>query len=83
MRSGPPSQRPSTRPLKRSPWTWLCSVVFIDIAGYTEHPVTGQINLKGRLQSLIEQIITVTPEGERVIVDTGDGAALCCLGDPE
>lgn len=62
---------------------WLCSVVFIDIAGYTERSVTGQINLKGRLQTLIEQLITVTPENERVIVDTGDGAALCYMGDPE
>jgi len=63
--------------------TWLCSVVFIDIAGYTERSVTRQINAKGKLETLIEQIITVTPENERVIVDTGDGAALCYLGDPE
>jgi len=62
---------------------WLCSVVFIDIAGYTERSVTRQINAKGKLETLIEQIITVTPENERVIVDTGDGAALCYLGDPE
>jgi class 3 adenylate cyclase len=63
--------------------TWLCSVVFLDIAGYTERSVTRQINMKGQLQSLIAETVAHTPESERVIVDTGDGAALCYLGDPE
>ncbi len=63
--------------------TWLCSVVFLDIAGYTERSVTRQVNAKGFLQKLIEDTVADTPESERVVVDTGDGAALCYLGDPE
>jgi class 3 adenylate cyclase len=63
--------------------TWLCSVVFLDIAGYTERSVTRQVNAKGFLQKLIEDTVADTPESERVIIDTGDGAALCYLGDPE
>lgn len=63
--------------------TWLCSVVFLDIAGYTQQSVTRQINVSGRLQQLIAQAVADIPESERIIVDTGDGAALCYLGDPE
>lgn len=63
--------------------TWLCSVVFLDIAGYTEGSVTRQVNAKGFLQKLIEDTVADTPESERVVIDTGDGAALCYLGDPE
>jgi class 3 adenylate cyclase len=63
--------------------TWLCSVVFLDIAGYTQRSVTRQVNAKGFLQRLIEESVADTPENERTILDTGDGAALCFLGDPE
>lgn len=63
--------------------TWLCSVLFLDIAGYTQRSVTRQVNAKGYLQVLIEQTVADTPENERVIIDTGDGAALCYMGDPE
>lgn len=63
--------------------TWLCRVVFLDIAGYTERSVTRQVNAKGFLQKLIEDAVADIPESERVVIDTGDGAALCYLGDPE
>jgi class 3 adenylate cyclase len=63
--------------------TWLCTVVFLDIARYTERSMTRQVNAKGHLQLLIESAVSHLPENERTIIDTGDGAALCYLGDPE
>ena len=63
--------------------TWLCSVVFTDIARYTQQPVERQLELKGQLEGYIAHAVSrVSPEN-RIIVDTGDGAALCFLGDPE
>ncbi|MFQ5551713.1 MAG: adenylate/guanylate cyclase domain-containing protein, partial [Gemmatimonadales bacterium] len=63
--------------------TWLCSVVFLDIVGYTERAVTQQIEVKQHLQNLVADAVSGIPKSERIMVDTGDGAALCFLGDPE
>lgn len=69
--------------MERQSRTWLCSVVFLDIVGYTERAVTQQIDMKQHLQDLITDAIADVPKSERLMVDTGDGAALCFLGDPE
>jgi class 3 adenylate cyclase len=63
--------------------TWLCSVVFLDIAQYTANPLTQQVRLKSHLDDLIHAAIQEVAEKDRIIVDTGDGAALCFLTDPE
>ncbi len=69
--------------MERQSRTWLCSVVFLDIAGYTEKPVEQQIEMKEHLQELVADAVSDIAETERIMVDTGDGAALCFLGDPE
>ncbi len=69
--------------MERQSRTWLCSVVFLDIAGYTEKPVEQQIEMKEHLQELVADAVSNVAETERIMVDTGDGAALCFLGDPE
>lgn len=69
--------------MERQSRTWLCSVVFLDIAGYTEKPVEQQIEMKEHLQKLVASAVSNIAETERIMVDTGDGAALCFLGDPE
>jgi class 3 adenylate cyclase len=63
--------------------TWLCSVVFVDIAGYTRLPITAQVATKTRLEDHLAEVVADVPAGERIIVDTGDGAAICFLSDPE
>jgi class 3 adenylate cyclase len=63
--------------------TWLCSVVFIDIVQYSRQSVELQLAWKGRLNRYIAEAIQDVPEVDRVMLDTGDGAALCFLGDPE
>lgn len=63
--------------------TIICTVVFIDIVRYSEAPDSLQLAMKDRLNAVIAEAVAGTSEQERVILDTGDGAALCFLGDPE
>ena len=63
--------------------TFICSVVFLDIVGYTKKPVTEQIQLKERLNTLLTEALENVAVNDRIILDTGDGAALSFLGDPE
>src|ERR1039458_4522350 len=63
--------------------TWLCSVVFVDIIQYSRQSLELQMNWKRRFNQYLSDAINECPENERVILDTGDGAAICFLGDPE
>ena len=62
---------------------WLGTVVFTDIVGYSKCSVDQQIDIKEHFNHLISESIASTEESERVVIDTGDGIALCFLGDPE
>jgi class 3 adenylate cyclase len=63
--------------------TWLCSVLFMDIANYSSQSVDMQMKWKSRFNGYLAETIHDVPESERVILDTGDGAAVCFLGAPE
>jgi hypothetical protein len=63
--------------------TFICSVVFIDIVEYTKKPVDEQIRLKERFNALLTEAIRDISIHDRIILDTGDGAAIGFLGDPE
>jgi class 3 adenylate cyclase len=63
--------------------TWLCSVLFMDIVNYSSQSVELQIKWKDRFNGYLANAIKDVPEDERVILDTGDGAATCFLGAPE
>jgi class 3 adenylate cyclase len=63
--------------------TFICSVVFIDIVEYTKKPVNEQIRLKERFNALLTEAIRDISINDRIILDTGDGAAVGFLGDPE
>ena len=63
--------------------TWLCSVVFMDIVNYSSQSTELQIKWKERFNGYLASAIKDVPEDERVILDTGDGAATCFLGAPE
>jgi class 3 adenylate cyclase len=63
--------------------TFICSVVFIDLVGYSKKPVTEQIRLKTSLTNNLSEAIKDIPVNDRIILDTGDGCALSFLGDPE
>jgi|GEM_PF-822147 class 3 adenylate cyclase len=63
--------------------TWLSTVVFTDIVGYSKRSVDQQIEIKEHFNQLISEAIADVDPEDRVVLDTGDGVALCMLGDPE
>ncbi len=69
--------------LRKLDRTWLCSVAFIDIVEYSVQSVALQASWKDRLNRYLGAAIQDVPAPDRVILDTGDGAAICFLGDPE
>src|SRR5580658_2868438 len=63
--------------------TWLCSVLFMDIVNYSSQSVELQMRWKQRFNGYLAEAIREVAESDRVILDTGDGAAVCFLGAPE
>lgn len=63
--------------------TIVCSTLFIDIVGYSKKPVDGQLEIKEHFNQAVKDSIQNVDYEERILMDTGDGAALCLLGDPE
>ena len=63
--------------------TFICTVVFVDLVDYTKQPVSQQVALKRRLNEMIGRSLAHVSDSDRLILDTGDGAALCFFGDPE
>jgi hypothetical protein len=61
----------------------ICSVLFLDIVEYSKKTVTGQISLKERFNTYLSEAICDVPVNDRIILDTGDGAAVNFLGDIE
>ena len=68
---------------ERANRTFICSVLFLDIAEYSKKPVSDQIQLKDRFNALIAESIRDIAPSDRIILDTGDGVAVNFLGDPE
>lgn len=63
--------------------TIICSVFFLDIVEYSKKSVAGQISLKERFNAFLSTAIRDVPADDRIILDTGDGAAISFLGDVE
>src|ERR1035438_6252238 len=63
--------------------TIMCSVLFLDIIEYSKKSVAGQISLKDRFNSYLSAAIRDMPVTDRIILDTGDGAAINFIGDVE
>ena len=63
--------------------TSVCTVIFIGIVDYAQLPVDDQIILKESFNALIGEAIRDVPANDRIILDTGDGAAIALLGAPE
>jgi class 3 adenylate cyclase len=63
--------------------TLVCSVLFIDIVDYSKHDVAEQVRLKNRFNAVLSSALGHVEQDERVVVDTGDGAAIAFRGDPE
>ena len=63
--------------------TVVCSVLFLDIVEYSKQTVDEQASLKERFNALLAAALESVAQRDRVILDTGDGAAIAFLGAPE
>src|SRR5829696_8587528 len=63
--------------------TFIGSVVCLDLVGYSKWSVAQQSEIKSLFNQLLMQVLKRVPPEDRIILDTGDGAAISFLGDPE
>src|SRR3954463_11776995 len=63
--------------------TIICSVVFVDLVEYSKRPVGEQMAIKDRFTALLAEALKDIALSDRIVLDTGDGAAMSFLGDPE
>ena len=63
--------------------TLVCSVLFLDLIGYSKKAVAEQHAIKHQFNGALTEALDLLKRRDRVIVDTGDGAAVVFLGDPE
>src|SRR6478735_7441306 len=63
--------------------TLVCSVLFLDIVEYSKKPVAEQLQLKQEFNRVLTRALEHVPPRDRIILDTGDGAAVTFVGDPE
>lgn len=61
----------------------ICSVVFVDLVEYSKKSVAEQLELKDRFTALLAEALKDIAINDRIVLDTGDGAAMSFLGDPE
>ena len=59
------------------------TVLFFDVVGYTRQPVNKQIKIKKLFNQLVSDCLAKLGDDERIILDTGDGAAIGFLQHPE
>src|SRR5438309_3107173 len=83
-RAGSPAGRLRwTKMAEHTNRTFICSVLFLDIVDYSLRSVAEQIALKKRFNAVLTEAIAGVATDDRIILDTGDGAAVSFLGDPE
>ena len=74
---------PLTATVEDSSRTRVCSVLFVDVVGYSKQPVAEQLLLKQAARDLLNFALDQIDPRERRIQDTGDGAVVVFTGDPE
>ncbi len=63
--------------------TTSATVLFFDVVGYTKQSVNKQIELKKQFNQLVSDCLKLQGDGERIILDTGDGAAIGFMQHPD
>src|SRR3989338_7311577 len=73
-------RKPGATPTSRST---SATVLFFDVVGYTKQPVNKQIKVKKQFNQLLSDCLGALEDGDHIILDTGDGAAIGFLQHPE
>ncbi len=63
--------------------TLVCSILFLDIAGYSTKAVAEQQHVKEAFNSALAGALEHVATRDRVVLDTGDGAAVTFFAGPE
>jgi len=63
--------------------TSICSIVALDIIDFSKKTEAEQVEIKGQFDGLISLAVIDIPEGDRVILDTEQGAVIACSGPLE
>jgi len=63
--------------------TFVCSALFLDIVEYSKRSVAEQMTLKQRFNARLGHVLQNVAVNDRIVLDTGDGAAISFLGNPE
>ncbi len=61
----------------------LCTILFADLVGYSTRSVDDQVVIKNLFNELVGKAVKAVDPASRIAIDTGDGAAICFMGDPE
>lgn len=61
----------------------LCTILFADLVGYSTRSVDDQVVIKNLFNELVGKAVKAVDSTSRIAIDTGDGAAICFMGDPE
>lgn len=83
MQLANPGMNDTNPPLKQLNRTFIGSVLFIDIVGYSMRTVPDQLEMKELFNTMLAEAVQNVASSERIMVDTGDGAGIAFLGDPE
>jgi class 3 adenylate cyclase len=67
----------------RPPRTLVASVLFVDLVDFSEKSVAEQIQSKRELTRVLRRILSSISADDYRLMDTGDGAALGFIADPE
>jgi hypothetical protein len=81
--SAPTVPQEEDNTLSRRARTFMSTVLFMDIVEYSTRPVSEQMSVKQLFNDLVAELIRDIADPDKVVVDTGDGAAVSFLGDPE
>ncbi|MES1978146.1 MAG: protein kinase [Pseudomonadota bacterium] len=61
----------------------LGTIMFMGLVSYSKYSTDQQVDSKSRFNELLGKALKGVAEPSRIVIDTGDGAAVCFLGDPE
>src|SRR4051812_9550933 len=63
--------------------TFIGSVACVDLVGYSRRSVAQQMQVKQAFNRMLVQSLSGIAPDDRIVLDTGDGAAIAFLADPE
>jgi class 3 adenylate cyclase len=63
--------------------TWLCCVAFLDVVAFTKHHMQNQLAIKSHLDAQMQKLLASHSRDDYILLDRGDGAAVCFLVEPE